>query len=374
MSQALKALETASRRELQALAKELHLCKGNSKSDVIVSFAMQFLSDHPKDGEQQVLKVLGGYSSTPVASPVTKKVTPKKKEKAVVDEPTKQQPEDEPAIIVKSVEVVEVTKTPTKKEHTPVKKEKNSSTKSAKEKKVTPKDKKKAKQVETTPTSAKSPKASAKASPSTKKSPTSKAQSASVEKKTVAAKEEKPVAVKKVTPVGKKAEVKARKAVEALVKSLKDLTFVGDSRVRCSTTGHEMMAEVDVINAYIHGKRYQKARNLKLSFAKYAPMFVDHPDESKSDMLWCNVTDSAISRDAQSVKKHIAAPKYQKQLPIWKEEEAAKKKAEEEEAQRRASCIEAAKKRRLEAAKEDGDDAKSERPAKRKRTTTKSDK
>ncbi|KAK1946436.1 Surfeit locus protein 2 [Phytophthora citrophthora] len=372
MSEALKALETASRRGLQTLAKELHLCKGNSKSDVIVSYAMQFLSDHPKDGEHQVLKALGGNSSTPVASPMAKKVTPKKQEKAVVNEPSKQQPEDEPAIIIKSVEVVEVTKTPTKKEQTSTKKEKNSSTKAEKENKVTPKDKKKAKQVETTPTSTKSPKT--KASPATKKSPTSKAQSTSVEKKTVDAKEEKPATVKKVVPVGKKAEIKARKAVEALVKSVKDLTFIGDSRVRCSTTGHEMMAEVDVINAYIHGKRYQKARNLMLSFAKYAPMFVDHPDESKSNMLWCNVTESAIARDAQSVKKHMAAPKYKKQLPIWKEEEAAKKKAEEEEAQRRASRIEAAKKRRLEAAKEESDDTKSDRPTKRKRTANKSDK
>ncbi|KAG1710355.1 hypothetical protein DVH05_017359 [Phytophthora capsici] len=371
MSEALKALETASRRELQALAKELHLCKGNSKSDVIVSFAKQFLGDHPKDGEQQVLKALGGNNSTPVASPVAKKVTPKKQEKVVVND-SKQQPEDEPAVIVKSVEVVEVTKTPTKKEQTPTKTEKSSITKTGKEKTVTPKDKKKVKQVETTPTSTKSPKA--KASPSTKKSPASKTQVESVEKKVVAAKEEKPTVVKKAAPVGKKAEIKARKAVEALVKSVKDLTFVGDSRVRCSTTGHEMLAEVDVINAYINGKRYQKARNLKLSFAKYAPMFVDHPDESKSDMLWCNVTESAIARDAESVKKHIAAPKYKKQLPLWKEEEAAKKKAEEEEAQRRASRIEAAKKRRLEAAKEDGDDAKSERPTKRKRTANKSDK
>ncbi|KAG6965190.1 hypothetical protein JG688_00007332 [Phytophthora aleatoria] len=374
MSEALKALENASRRGLQALAKELQLCRGNAKSDVILGNAMEFLDNHPKDGEQLVLAALGGSGNvTPVASPVAKKVTPKKQEKAggasaKVDasvketKSSKQQPEDEPEEMT--------TKNPEKKTST---------------KKVTPKDSKKTKKAaspaattKSTPTTAspaKSPKTSVKVSPSSKKSPTSKNQPASAEKKKkTATKTEESFTSTKPAPVGKKAEIKARKAVEALVKSVKDLTFVGDSRVRCSTTGHEMKADVDVINTYIHGKRYLKARNLNLSFAKYAPMFVDHPDETKPGMLWCNVTELAIARDEKSVKKHISAPKYQKQLSIWKEEEAAKKKAEEEEAKRRAARIEAAKKRRLEAAKEDGDDAAgSERPAKRKRTTTRSD-
>ncbi|KAG7378286.1 hypothetical protein PHYPSEUDO_010274 [Phytophthora pseudosyringae] len=363
MSQVLTVLESASRRELQALAKELQLCRGNAKSDMIVSHAMRFLDEHPKDGEQRVLGLLGN------SPPVAKKVAPKKQEEAtaaasvkadaIVKEDVKsdkRQPEDEP----ESAEVVE-TKTPEgKKKKTPSNNKSPSVDASKEVKKVTLKDKKKTKQTaptKATPTAAspaKSPKTSVKASPSTKKAPTSKTPPASVEKKNVAA------------PVGRKAEIKARKAVETLVKSMTDLTFAGDSRVRCSTTGHEMKADVDVINAYIHGKRYLKARNLKLSFAKYAPMFVDHPDESKTGLLWCNVTESAIARDEESVKKHVAAPKYQNQLPIWKEEEAAKKKAQEEQAQRRAARIEAARKRRL---AEGGDGAaESERPAKRKRS------
>ncbi|POM63366.1 Hsp90-like protein, partial [Phytophthora palmivora] len=348
MSEALKALESASRRELQALAKELQLCKGNAKSDVIVSHAMQFLDKHPKDGEQLVLNALGGSSSsTPVASPVAKKMMLKKQEKTIARET---QPEDEPVVVIKSVEVIEATPS----------------------KETTTKDKKKTKSTlitKASPTTASPAMATNKTSPSSKKSPTSKQQPESVEKKEkIATKKEVPATRKKAAPVSKKAEVKARKAVEDLVKSVKDLTFVDDSRVRCSTTGHEMKADVNIINTYIHGKRYLKARNLKLSFAKYTPMFVDHPDESKTDMLWCNVTESAIARDEKRVKEHIAAPKYRKQLPIWKEEEAAKKKAEEEEAQRRAARIEAAKKRRLEAATGNGDDAvESERSIKRKR-------
>uniref|UniRef100_H3GRS8 Uncharacterized protein n=1 Tax=Phytophthora ramorum TaxID=164328 RepID=H3GRS8_PHYRM len=381
MSTAKKALESASRRELQALAKELQLCRGNAKSDVIVSHAVQFLDDHPKDGEQQVLGALTGDSDSPksVAEKTKESSKPKKKETMVVaavkdkkDKKSKQQPEDEPTVTVKSVE----------------KKKKNLSADAAKEtKKVTPKDKK-VKQVPSTTKSttaspakspkvsvkvqsAKNPKTSVKSSPSTKKSPTSKSKPSedAVEKKQVVSKKEGALGTKKSMPVGRKAEIKARKAVDALVKSTPDLMFVGDSRVRCSTTGHEMKADLEVVNKYITGKRYLKARNLKLSFAKYTPMFVDHPDESKTEMLWCNVTESAIARDLKRVQEHIAAPKYRKELSTWKEQEAAKKKAEEEEAQRRAARIKAAKKRRLAAANGDNGDApQSKRLAKRAKT------
>jgi len=375
--QALKVLESASRRELQALAKELQLCRGNAKSDVIVNHAVQFLEAHPKDGEQRLLGVLGGGSaaSTPSASPVTKKQEKKEEDKTVVVtvdtsakqiKSGKQQPEDEPVVTIQRVEVVQTNaKVAVEKKTTPKKKNAEAS---KQETKVTPKGKKKSKQMpppavtatKAVPTAAvKSPKAAVKTSAPTTKSPSSKTQPSASGKKNL------PAASKKPSPVGKKAEKKARKTLEELVKAVPDLTFSGDARVRCSTTGHEMKADVDVITTYIRGKRYQKARNLKLSFAKYAPMFVDHPDESKPDMLWCHVTESAIARDVKRVEAHIAAPKYRKDLPLWKEQEATKKKAEEEEAQRRATRIAAAKTRRLEA--EQGG-AESERPTKRKRT------
>ncbi|KAG7395125.1 hypothetical protein PHYBOEH_004198 [Phytophthora boehmeriae] len=337
------ALESASRRELQSLAKELQLCRGNAKSDVIITHAMKFLEDNPTDGEATVLAALGSSgNTTPVASPKANKVASRKEkqEKKVVDavkvdaakkskSSSKQQPEDEPVVSVETNQ-----KTPTKKVS----------------------NKKEAKQ---TPSPASIPKAAPSKKASDSNSKTSPAQV-----KTSAEKE--PTPTKKPTTTDKNAAAAARKAVEALVKTKKDLSFVGETRVRCTTTGHEMKADLAIIKTYINGKRYLKARNSKISFASYAPMFVAHPDESKTDLLWCNVTETAIARDPESVKTHIAAPKYQRQLPLWKEQEAAKKKLEEEEAQRRAARIEAAKKRRLAAASEDGADApEKKRPAKR---------
>ncbi|RQM09778.1 hypothetical protein DD237_004207 [Peronospora effusa] len=505
MGEALNALENASRRELQALAKKLQLCRANAKSNVIVSHAIQFMDNHPKNGEQQVLDALGGSGTTvSVTSPVTTKLNTKKEaesrkqpeeesDKQPEDESDKQpeeesdkqpeehsdkqpddksdkqiegqsdkQPEDEPETKSASAatnRVMPMDKDKSKSKHVPFdtatitsppiaapsaksskpivtasslpkksstttvktqptsvenkkvdgrKKGTTATTKSASISKkvekdepetksasaatnrVMPmdKDKSKSKHVPfdtatiTSPPiaapSAKSSKPNVTASSLPKKSSTTtvKTQPTSVENKKVDGRKKDTTATTKSASISKKVESKkARKAVEALVKSVADLTFVGESRVRCSTTGHEMLADVNIINMYLHGKRYQKARNLKLSFAKYAPMFVDHPDESKTDMLWCNVTESTIARDEKRVQDHMTAPKYQKQLSSWKKHEAAKKKKEEEENERREARIQMAKRKRLEAAKEKDDNAVvSERPMKRKRLVTNLDK
>ncbi|CAI5728246.1 hypothetical protein KXD40_007249 [Peronospora effusa] len=405
MGEALNALENASRRELQALAKKLQLCRANAKSNVIVSHAIQFMDNHPKNGEQQVLDALGGSGTTvSVTSPVTTKLNTKKEAESrkQPEEESDKQPEDEsdkqPEEESDKQPEEHSDKQPDDKSDKQIEgqsdkqpeDEPETKSASAATNRVMPmdKDKSKSKHVPfdtatiTSPPiaapSAKSSKPNVTASSLPKKSSTTtvKTQPTSVENKKVDGRKKDTTATTKSASISKKVESKkARKAVEALVKSVADLTFVGESRVRCSTTGHEMLADVNIINMYLHGKRYQKARNLKLSFAKYAPMFVDHPDESKTDMLWCNVTESTIARDEKRVQDHMTAPKYQKQLSSWKKHEAAKKKKEEEENERREARIQMAKRKRLEAAKEKDDNAVvSERPMKRKRLVTNLDK
>ncbi|RMX65385.1 hypothetical protein DD238_002650 [Peronospora effusa] len=424
MGEALNALENASRRELQALAKKLQLCRANAKSNVIVSHAIQFMDNHPKNGEQQVLDALGGSGTTvSVTSPVTTKLNTKKEAESrkQPEEEGNKQPEDEsdkqPEEESDKQPEEHSDKQPDDKSDKQIEDqsdkqpedEPETKSASAATNRVMPmdKDKSKSKHVPfdtatiTSPPiaapSAKSSKPIVTASSLPKKSSTTtvKTQPTSVENKKVDGRKKGTTATTKSASISKKVESKkdttattksasiskkveskkARKAVEALVKSVADLTFVGESRVRCSTTGHEMLADVNIINMYLHGKRYQKARNLKLSFAKYAPMFVDHPDETKTDMLWCNVTESTIARDEKRVQDHMTAPKYQKQLSSWKKHEAAKKKKEEEENERREARIQMAKRKRLEAAKENDDNAVvSERPMKRKRLATNLDK
>ncbi|KAL7683280.1 hypothetical protein Plhal304r1_c042g0120781 [Plasmopara halstedii] len=390
MSNALEALKSASRRGLQALAKELQLCRGNSKSDVIVSHAKRYLDCHPKDGEQMLLGVLGRIDIvTPVTSPIAKKetlskpknVSVKKKSNVNETESDKMQQEDEPITPIDGVKM-NIMKADFTTNNKPIKDDKPVLVDTT---------------IKSNHTNIESPKPKVKASPSSsKKIVTSKRKMANFGNASPGFEIKEGTSTRDMDPVNKalspptkqpvdskdeslfvnnKAaahlDIKACETVEALLSSNADLKFVSDSRVRCSITGHEMKADLDTINTYIRGKRYQKARNLKLSFAKYAPMFVDHSDKSKPELLWCTVTESAIIRDETCVKKHIAGTKYQKRLPIWKQEVAAKKKMEEEEALRQAARSEAARKRRLEAGKnESADTATREGPVKRKRIIT----
>ncbi|RLN94721.1 hypothetical protein BBJ28_00009872 [Nothophytophthora sp. Chile5] len=378
------ALESASRRELQFLAKELQLCRGNAKSDVILSHALQFLSDNPSDGEQRVLAALaaltgGARSTTLVTSPVDK-TTSSRKVKVVNGEqaeakltseesPAADQSEDEQSVSVDEVEMSEqhaheqekaaaLSKHNSPAKNKPVIVKKAIAAPPKTDELETPEEVKKPEATPSPPI---------KSHTSTAPAKTSKVASQASNSSDKAINNPRPALASLENVANKKVSMPAaRKDVEALVDSLDDLSFVSESRVRCSTTGHEMKADRDTILAYTTGKRYLKARRLKCSFAQYAPMFVSHPDEANSDMLWCNVTESAIARDRKRVEAHIAGPKYQKELPLWRAAEAAKKKVEEEAAQRRAVRVEAAKKRRLAVAtKESADVKNNERPAKR---------
>ncbi|GLE08236.1 hypothetical protein PINS_up019287 [Pythium insidiosum] len=136
---------------------------------------------------------------------------------------------------------------------------------------------------------------------------------------------------------------RADSAVRELVDSHEDLVFIDSSRVKCVTTGHEMKADLKAISAHVSGKRYKRARSQAQSFAAFAPMFVPHPDENLKHMLWCRVTESAVARDISRVEAHIRGSRYQKQLPEWQAEHAASSVAETEDA---GSSEESASKRR----------------------------
>lgn len=374
-------LESLSRRELQHLAKELSLCRGNAKSDLILQHAQAFAAK--ADGAEQIRVALsslaGGETVTeatpPAKSPETSKIVAPTKPAAIVvadeemPEATKTTPKKSPKVGMMTPTATPV-QTPTadaKNKKSPaqkdaIKKSPKQKTpdniKPAKKSPVlkTPEQikashvaaKKTSEQTKTSPAVAKktpeqtepSPaiKKTAekiKAAPALKKTP-EQTKASPVAKKTPEQAKASPVAAKKTTPnkasprtvdnvKTKKATKKATRDVGALVSSTDDLSYIGDgSRVRCSTTGHEMKADYDVVTAHIKGKRYQRARGQKASFSSYAPMFVPHPDENLTNMLWCNVTETAIPRDIERVKAHVKGSRYQKELPIWKEAEAVK--------------------------------------------------
>ncbi|TMW67726.1 hypothetical protein Poli38472_007398 [Pythium oligandrum] len=326
-------VQALSRRELQYLAREFNLCRGNAKSETIGEHVTEFIASQA-DGlsrVQSALAQLSGDAKSPAApakpaAPVNAPEAKKTKAKQAKEPVTPKKTAD--AVAAKSP--VEKKKTPTKKDATPAKKDATPAKKEASTPAKTTKSPSKATPVKATP-----PKSAATTKPeSAKKATPTKATPA------------KPAAAKTARSPLATLKNSANTTVEALVESLDDIVFVGETRVKCITTGHEMKADRDVINAYITGKRYLRARNLKQSFASFAPMFVDHPDKDKTHLLWCNVTQTAVVRDLERVNAHINAARYQKELPVWQEEEAAKQaelEAQKEAAEKRKAQREAKK-------------------------------
>lgn len=424
-------LESLSRRELQHLAKELSLCRGNAKSDLILQHAQAFAAK--ADGAEQIrvaLSSLAGVETvteaTPAKSPVASqkaKPTPIITANGDVAEATKTTPKKSPKV-AKTTPTSTPAQTPTASKKSPA--EKNATKKSPKQKtpeqvkpaKKSPVQKTPEQQTKASPVSAKKTPEKTKASPVAKKTP-EQTKASPVAKKTPEQTKASPVAAKKTpektkaSPVAKKTPEqtkaspvaakktpeqaktaakkttsnkasphsvdsakskkpvkKAARDVGALVSSTDDLTYIGDgSRVRCATTGHEMKADFDIITAHLAGKRYQRARGLKASFSSYAPMFVPHPDETLSNMLWCNVTETAIPRDIERVKAHVKGSRYQKELLAWKEAEAVK--AEEAKA---AAAKKASKKRKRDGETEPATESSSDDAAASTEKTQTSDK
>lgn len=359
-------LVALSRKELQVLAKEFQLCRGNAKSDVILQHVQEFVAANPSDGETRVRNALGSASdsgaapATPkkvskpepvvakkkaspvaaaVASPVVTKVSPKMKaEKTVTPRKEDTTGTPKPESAKKTPEEKAAHKSPAKSEV---------ATEDAKKQKKTPEKK----TVTSSPvvSAKKAAKAEATLPSATKQTPPKNAPV----KKSPAKENPRLVAEKELTPKSKRPAlasldanvVKTKKAkksekvtVDSLVSSIGDLAFAGDgSKVRCTTTGHEMKAEVDVITTYIQGKSYQRAQLKKQSFAAYAPMFTAHSDEKKVHLLWCHVTETEHPREVARVKAHMAGPRYQKELPRWQEVEAARIAGEKEAAAKAAA-------------------------------------
>ncbi|KAF1315745.1 Surfeit locus 2, partial [Globisporangium splendens] len=354
-------LSTLSRKDLQALAKEFQLCRGNAKSDVILQHVQDFVRANPKDGEQRVRQTLGLSADDAPAKSTMEQVQAATEMvlKAAAEDAKSPRRIHEAASVVAGAAVSGVLEESPKKTKTPEKKKTCAAESTAKPasatKKTPPKSapaavQKKSPAMEPTPVKKTSTKehTPAKKSPAKEPTPTMKSPAKEVvpSKRSPAKASPKQQASRPALASLDnnvvKSKTNARKTatgtVDSLVSSIDDLVYSSDgSKVRCTTTGHEMKADKDVITAYISGKSYQRARAKKQSFASYAPMFTAHPDEKKAHLLWCHVTETEHPRDIVRIEAHIQAVRYQKELPGWQEVEAARVKAEAEAAARAAA-------------------------------------
>lgn len=82
-------------------------------------------------------------------------------------------------------------------------------------------------------------------------------------------------------------------------------------RVKCSQSGHEMPAVVEIIERYVASKKYKKITQwYTYDFSRYEPFIIQH--RRKPHSLYCNVTETVINRIPEEVERHVNGKKFKR--------------------------------------------------------------
>ncbi|EOD33403.1 hypothetical protein EMIHUDRAFT_229737 [Emiliania huxleyi CCMP1516] len=112
------------------------------------------------------------------------------------------------------------------------------------------------------------------------------------------------------------------KAVVDFVAAHSDAEVLDSGKVRCSTTGHECLPQLDVLRAHWEGKTYRKkAALVAYDFEQHAPHLVPH--KQSKHLLYCTVTRQPVSRQPSAVEGHVNGKRFKRMLA---EREAAQAK------------------------------------------------
>merc|ERR1740123_1603433 len=114
-------------------------------------------------------------------------------------------------------------------------------------------------------------------------------------------------------------------ALEELVAKDDDLEFVsegGRTKVHFKCTGHDEPARLKLVQEYMKGGKYRKAREwYSADFKQFEPDIVQHKDNPK--FLRCLLTGTTIPKTLAKVQVHIASTRF-KELKKEKDEKDAK--------------------------------------------------
>ena len=84
-------------------------------------------------------------------------------------------------------------------------------------------------------------------------------------------------------------------------------------KVRCSTTGHEMPAQLDACQQYWNGNKYKNAKaRARYDFSQHEPYIVAHKKDP--NLLYCTLTKQPVSKMPKAVEGHVQGKRYKRLL------------------------------------------------------------
>merc|ERR1711920_879247 len=107
---------------------------------------------------------------------------------------------------------------------------------------------------------------------------------------------------------------------------------MGNGKVRCTVTGHELLPDLVALQAYWTGKSYRKKKALHgYDFEKHAPWLVPH--KKNPHLLYCTLTKRPVSKQPKAVEGHVNGLRFLK----LKRDEKLRQKMEKAKA-KQAAC------------------------------------
>ena len=102
-------------------------------------------------------------------------------------------------------------------------------------------------------------------------------------------------------------------SVVAFVDGRSDAELLPSGKVRCTSTGHEMPARLEVISQYWAGSKYANAKaRATYDFGQYEPWIVPH--KKASHLLYCTLTRQPLTKLPKAIEGHVQGKRYQRLL------------------------------------------------------------
>eukprot|EP01114_Cavostelium_apophysatum_P006350 TRINITY_DN1761_c0_g1_i1.p1 TRINITY_DN1761_c0_g1~~TRINITY_DN1761_c0_g1_i1.p1 ORF type:complete len:409 (-),score=150.46 TRINITY_DN1761_c0_g1_i1:21-1202(-) len=144
----------------------------------------------------------------------------------------------------------------------------------------------------------------------------------------------------KKTPVSaKKAPPKKERTVEDFLAEHDDFETTDNGRIRCTTTGHELLPDLGKLEQHIKGSTYMKAQWYSHDFSQYEEQFII-PHNRHEKKMYCVLTSQELNKIPSQIENYIKGKKYQNALKKKKEADAKKAELEAKRAEKLQKKIE----------------------------------